>query len=276
MDTTTALAARRAPLEYWFLKFNVPGLAFLVDLIARPTGGEVRLSLWLDGRGRVIHAPGTADLTGDRPRVGASSIGAGASSGAAGGIEWDLRYELGPVWVDPGRVLRAMRVFKGAFDLELVSAPTTRFSGRVTVDGRVFTFDDVPGLVAHYWGARLPPRWHWFSVNTPSLDVDAIVSHSRLWGLPGPTVAAGYLYVDDRSKRRMIVSPLNGVVRASGLPGDVADLTAWSPSGRTRLRFSAPRAAFNDLGEGILQTLVGTLEIAGERHEGIAGIEIRG
>src|SRR5438477_4885166 len=99
MDTATALPARRAPLEYWFLKFNAPGLAFLADLIVRPAGAEVRLSLWAseDGRGRVIHAPGAAGLAGE-PRVGDSVIGATASTGAAGGVEWDLRYELGPVW----------------------------------------------------------------------------------------------------------------------------------------------------------------------------------
>ena len=271
MNTTTALAPRRAPLEYWFLKFNAPGLAFLADLIVRPTGAEVRLSFWVDGRGRVIHAPGATDLAGE-PRVGQSVIGANASTGAAGGVEWDLRYELGPVWVDPGRMARALR----PFDLELVSAPGTRFSGKVTVDGRAFTFDALPGLIAHYWGARLPRRWHWLSVNTSSLDVDAVVSHSRLWGLPGPTIAAGYLYLDDRTRSRTIVSPLNGLVRSSGVPGGDVDLVAWAPSGGTRLRFSAPRVAYNDLGEGILQTLVGTLDADGQHVEGVAGIEVRG
>ena len=269
MDTTTALAARHAPLEYWFLKFNAPGLAFLADLIVRPGGGEVRLSVWVDGRGRVIHEPGVPN--GDA-RVGESVIAANSSRGTAGGVEWDLHFEVGPVWVDPGRMTRALR----PFDLEIVSAPGTLFSGTVTVDGRAFTFDALPGLVAHYWGARLPRRWHWVSVNAPSFDVDAIVSHSRLWGLPGPTVSVSYLYLDDRTRRRTIVSPLNGLVRSSGVPGGDVDLMAWAPSGGTRLRFSAPRAAYNDLGEGIRQTLVGTLEIGRDRYDGIAGIEVRG
>ena len=42
------------------------------------------------------------------------------------------------------------------------------------------------------------------------------------------------------------------------------------------MRFGAPRAAFNDLGEGILQTLGGSLDFDGQQFEGIAGIEVRG
>jgi hypothetical protein len=49
---------RGAPLEYWFLKFNQGRLAFLVDFIIRRRQhqAEVRLSLWVDGTGRVEHA----------------------------------------------------------------------------------------------------------------------------------------------------------------------------------------------------------------------------
>ena len=49
---------REAPLEYWFLKFNQGRLAFLVDFIIRRRQhqAEVRLSLWVDGNGRVEHA----------------------------------------------------------------------------------------------------------------------------------------------------------------------------------------------------------------------------
>jgi hypothetical protein len=45
------LEARGAPIEYWFFKFNVDGLAFLVDFILRGDRdrGEVRISLWVDG-----------------------------------------------------------------------------------------------------------------------------------------------------------------------------------------------------------------------------------
>lgn len=271
MDTTTALAARQAPLEYWFLKLNTPELAFLADLIIRPAGAEVRLSVWVDGHGRVIRGSGTPDVSTAGARVGDSVLGTSASTGTSGCVSWDLRYEIGPVWVDPGRMVRALR----PFDMELVSAPGTRFTGRIVVDGRAYAVDATPGLIAHYWGKRLPRRWYWLSVNTPSLDIDVVVSHARLWSLPGPAIRAGYLYLDDRERRRSIVSPLNGLVRASGQPGGAVIVSAWAPAGNVRLRCAAPPAAFNDLGEGIRQTLIGDCEIGGQRISGVAGIETR-
>lgn len=50
-------ASREAPLEYWFGTFNAGDLGFLVDFIVRRrTGeGEVRVSLWVRGHGRVEH-----------------------------------------------------------------------------------------------------------------------------------------------------------------------------------------------------------------------------
>ena len=46
-----------AHLDYWFWKFHVGDLAFLVDLIVRRQTGlaEVRVSQWLRGVGRVVH-----------------------------------------------------------------------------------------------------------------------------------------------------------------------------------------------------------------------------
>jgi hypothetical protein len=271
MDATAALVARRASLEYWFLKLNVPGLAFLVDLIARPSDAEVRLSYWVDGRGHVVHEPfDRASADGATARVGESTLGLAASSGAAGSVEWRLRYAVGPRVVDPGQFTRLLR----PFDLELVSLPGTRFDGEVIVDGRRFAIEGAPGLVAHYWGARLPPRWHWVSVNTPDLDVDGVVSDSRIWGLP-VTMRAGYLYVAEGRRRRMVISPLTGLVRARQ-NGHELTMDAIAPRlGRVTARFGADPAKFNDLGMGISQTLVGDCEIAGRRIAGIAGIERR-
>lgn len=271
MDATTALAARHAPLEYWFLKLNVPGLAFLVDLIARPSDAEVRLSYWVDGRGHVVHEPfARASTDGATARVGENTLGLAASSGAAGTVEWRLRYVVGPRVVDPGQFTRLLR----PFDLELVSLPGTRFDGEVIVDGRRFAIDGAPGLVAHYWGARLPPHWHWVSVNTADLDVDGVVSDSRIWGSP-VTMRAGYLYVADGQHRRMVISPLTGLVRARE-HGHELTISATAPSmGRLTARFTADPAQRNDLGMGISQTLVGDCEIAGRRIAGTAGIERR-
>jgi len=49
---------RRGPLEYWFAKVAGGDLAFLVDWIIRRAIGraEVRVSLWMAGKGRVVRA----------------------------------------------------------------------------------------------------------------------------------------------------------------------------------------------------------------------------
>ena len=59
-----------AHLDYWFWKFHVGDLAFLVDLIVRRQTGlaEVRVSQWLRGVGRVVHDE-TQRLV-DEPRRG--------------------------------------------------------------------------------------------------------------------------------------------------------------------------------------------------------------
>jgi hypothetical protein len=102
------------------------------------------------------------------------------------------------------------------------------------------------------------------------------VSDSRLWGLPGPTMRAGYLYVADRQRQRLVISPLTGLVRARQSEGGLVVDAIAPRMGRVTARFRADPALFNDLGMGITQTLVGDCEIAGRRIEGVAGIERRG
>lgn len=269
---TDALHPRRARLEYWFLKFNVPGFAFLADLIVGPDGGEVRLSYWRGLHGRVIHErPDITTVRGTTVRIGECTLGPDSSAGVAGEVEWRLRYEAGPRLVDPGRFTHRIR----PFDMELLSVPGTQFHGEVFVGGERFAVDGAHGLLAHYWGDRLPPRWHWISVNTPDLDIDGAVIDSRVWGLPRVTLRAGYLYVAEHGRQRLVISPLTGLVRAKR-EGDALLMEAITP-GRERLaaRCTADQALFNDLGQGISQTLVGDCEIGGRRITGVAGIERR-
>jgi hypothetical protein len=51
-----------AALDYWFWKFHIGDLAFLVDVIIRRRTGtsETRVSYWLRGTGRVLHEPAAA------------------------------------------------------------------------------------------------------------------------------------------------------------------------------------------------------------------------
>jgi hypothetical protein len=86
---------------------------------------------------------------------------------------------------------------------------------------------------------------------------------------------AGYLYVAEGRRRRMVISPLTGLVRARQ-NGHELTMDAIAPRlGRVTARFGADPAKFNDLGMGISQTLVGDCEIAGHRIAGTAGIERR-
>jgi hypothetical protein len=88
--------SRGAPLEYWFLKFNSGPLAFLVDFIVRRRHhqAEVRLSLWVQGTGRVEHAYSSSWRTNPTTvAIAGCELSSGASHGAVADIEWQLGYE---------------------------------------------------------------------------------------------------------------------------------------------------------------------------------------
>ncbi len=270
----TPIAARGAPLEYWFVKLNAPGLAFLVDLIVRRRQGraEVRLSYWRAGAGTVTHEYSdrwTADANGIRTTN--ARITSDRCSGESMGVAWDLAIRLGPRWLDPGRPVAWLR----AADLQIVSSPASRFDGTIRIDGSEMPITGARGLVAHYWGRRLPDRWVWLSLNTEHRDVDALLARTRLWGLRWPQMEMGYLYAADPRHARLVISPLNGLVSGSVHDG-VVSLRARGIDGEVRVRARTPAAARNDLGEEITQTLLGDLEIDGENSVGIAGVETRG
>lgn len=253
------LATTGTPLEYWFIKLHAGDLAFLVDFIVRRerNEAEVRLSLWVRGAGRVERvltqdwqASGAAIVIGD------NTFGAGRTTGAVADIEWNLTYDAGPSRAAPSVPLLSRL---HPFDLELVSRPRAAFGGEVTVSGERFDVSGARGVVTHYWGRRLPDRWHWISVDGfagSDLALEAVVLKSRLWG-GRPAMSAGYLWIEEGGRQRTLVSPLNSVITVSGTPADFT-LTA-RPVGRPiRLRCSADRDHYNDLGEGIRQTLLGS------------------
>jgi hypothetical protein len=271
------LACRGAPLEYWFIKLHAGDLAFLVDFIVRRGTGEaeVRLSLWVRGRGRVEHHRATAwRAAKDQVVVGDCAFTASTSQGSVADIEWDVEYDGGRSRVAP-RVPGLSRLHP--FDLELTSRPRSRFGGHVTVAGERFDLSDAPGSVTHYWGRRLPDRWHWISANAfgdGDLVVEAVVMRTRFWGT-GPAMSAGYLWTGEAGREHTLVSPLNGIMSVSGEPHDFTVL-AHEPRGVTRLRCTAAPARYNDLGEGIHQTLLGTCAIVRSGlTDRCAGLEFR-
>ncbi len=256
------LASRDAPLEYWFIKLHAGDLAFLVDFIARRRVGdaEVRVSLWVRGSGHVAHhRTATSRVVRDRVGVEDCVLSASGSTGSVSNIEWDLQYDGGPSRVAPRvPLLSQLR----AFDMDLISRPRSVFSGHVTVAGEKFDLNDAAGSVTHYWGRRLADRWLWISANNfgdLDLVLEAVVMRTRFWGAR-PAMSAGYLWIGEAGRERMLISPLSGIMATSGKPYDYT-VVARSPGHTTRLRCTGSSEQYNDLGEGIHQTLLGTCAI---------------
>jgi hypothetical protein len=268
------LASRNAPLEYWFIKLHAGDLAFLVDYIIRRASGraEVRVSLWTGGRGRVARTYGDGRSSGADVFIGDDRFGPGRCQGSGPDVAWDLTYE-----VDPGRAAPTVPLLDGAFDMSLVSRPRTVFHGSVVVDGVRHEVVAAPGSVTHYWGRRLPERWHWISANGfagTDLALEGVLLRTRLWGRR-PALNAGYLWLSRDGRDRLLVSPLTGLMTVAGQRTDYT-LTARGPRTTTRLRCWAPPEAYNDLGEGIRQTLLGRCAVLGtDDLDARAGLEYR-
>jgi hypothetical protein len=187
-------------------------------------------------------------------------------------VAWDLRYEA-----EPGRAAPGVPLLDRAFDMSLVSRPRTVFDGYVVVTGERFEVRAVRGSVTHYWGRRLPDRWHWISATAfgdTDLTLEAVLLRTRLWGAR-PGMSVGYLWTAEGGRTHMVVSPLSGLITVAGPPTDYT-LTARGPRGTMRLACSAPPRAYNDLADGIRQTLLGRCEILGrDLVDSRAGLEFR-
>jgi hypothetical protein len=272
------LAVRGSPLEYWFFRLNTGSLAFLVDFIVRRSHGtgEVRVSVWVDGLGRVERLTTTSWRTeGERVDSAECMFGPKRSTGRVADVAWDLHQELGSSRIDP--IVPPIR-WLHPFDMEIASRPRATFSGHVTVGDRMFPCREVPGLVSHYWGKRLPDRWWWISANMfagNEVAVEALLARTRIWSTR-VAMNAGYLWIDQGGVHQLVIHPLNGMIRVEGSP-EAFTLTARR-LGRPSLvvRCSAPPNAYGDLGEGIKQTLLGTCLIDGVGEaKGTAGLEFR-
>jgi hypothetical protein len=270
-------APRAAGLEYWFIKFHAGALAFLVDFIARrPIGqAEVRVSLWVRGQPRTARTRTASwHATGRAVTIGDSQFAAARSVGRVEDIEWDLTYDAGA-----GRAAPAVPLLSRLhpFDMELISRPCARFSGHVIVGRERFDVADARGSLTHYWGRRLADEWHWISANCfgdTDLTVEAVAMRTRLWGRH-PTMAIGFLWTGEAGHEDIVISPLTGLITVAG-PVDDYELVARRPGRTTRLRCSARLDCYNDLDEGIHQTLHGSCLIVGRGlTDPQAGLEFR-
>ena len=81
--------------------------------------------------------------------------------------------------------------------------------------------------------------------------------------------------MQENGRERLSISPATALITASGTPTDFV-LVGHSLHGTVRMHCSAGAGDFNDLGEGIRQTLHGTCSMIGQgRSSTMAGIEYR-
>lgn len=260
-------------VDYRFFRVSAGEVSLIIDVIRRAgqPGIEIRASYWSgsqQGVARVHPAviPGPMDLP--APDAVGPLV---RSAGAVGEVSWDLAIRPGDLLVDPrGGPLRHLK----AFDVQIVSRPDALFQGWIDIGG-TRTHVDARGLLCHYWGRRLPESWSWVSVNVPGLIVDAVVGISRLWGLPWPRLPVGYVFVAAGGRQALRIGPLNSIVTTRGNAAAFT-ITASRPGERLRLDCRADAGSFNDLGEGIQQTLRGDTAIDGwAATVGRAGLEVR-
>lgn len=270
---------RGAPLEYWFVKLQAGDLSFLVDFIFRAgaDAAEVRISLWVRRKGRVVRS-GTVSgrARGTEVVIGESLFAANSSIGRAADVEWELSWEPGSVRIAPSIPVTGVL---HPLDLELISYPRLSITGQVRVSQEVFPVRNAAGTMTHYWGRRLPDAWRWVSAAGPDgagTAVEAVLMRTRLWGR-APAMAAGYLWTagEKRQAGNLLVSPVSGLLNTAG-PGTDFVLTGRSLRRTVRLSCRAAPEDFNDLGEGIRQTLQGTCTLAGDSPAMTgAGLEYR-
>jgi hypothetical protein len=274
---------RGAPLEYWFLKVRSGELSFLVDWIIRrgQQEAEVRVSLFVRGQGRVLRSTSSTWWDhGSTVDVAGCRISPRAATGEVDDVRWDLACDAGTAQLDP--VPRPAKLLR-PFDLQLAARPRAHFIGTVEVAGETFALANARGTLSHYWGRRLPDSWVWVSADTLGEGgaeghgvVEAALIRTRLWGAARTSLVGGYLMVEGGGRRTQIMAPTYGRLAATGT-GTSFEIRARSRGRDVRLTATAPTSAYNDLGEGIQQTLLGDVTVHGwGSSHGSSGLEYRG
>jgi hypothetical protein len=134
-------------------------------------------------------------------------------------------------------------------------------------------------MISHYWGRQLAPEWWWVSANQfdrQGVAVECTVLRSGLWGIPLGLPLA-YLYLKEGDERELVLSP-PATVRVIGSPErfEIHVRRFWGDT----ITLIAVGRDYGDLGDDIINTLVGDLEILKggrviARAQGTAGLERR-
>lgn len=262
-----------AALEYWFFKVNAGSVALLVDWIARRRRNEYMLRVSL-------HSPRQRAVLFDKlpaPMLeGQNFITTQRTVGHLGDVAWDLDIDCDNERIEPdifpARLLQIT-------DLTLASAPRAAFTGQIRHGPLRVELDHAPGMIAHYWGRQLAREWWWVSANQfdqEDIAVECVVSRSSLWGLP-VRLPLAYLYLRRGNARKLIMSP-PAIAQAKGTPEKFE--IQFRPFAAESITLRAQGREYGDLGDGIVNTLVGDLDIwEGSqliaRAEGTAGLERR-
>lgn len=263
-----------AALEYWFFKVNAGPLALLVDWIARRRANE----LWLRAS---IHSPHKREVLLDKRPSSTTPEPMGLNPehtvGQVGEISWELNIDYGDELISPD-------IFPAALlrmtDLALVSAPLATFTGQIRHGAQRVELQRTPGLVSHYWGRQLAAEWWWVSANQfdqNGVAVESAIFRSGLWGIP-VRMPLAYLYLRLPTRRQLIISP-PALAQVKGSPESFE--VKFQPLGVEPIILRASGRDYGDLGDGIINTLTGELDIyQGNRliaqAKGTAGLERRG
>lgn len=260
----------RAALEYWFFKVNAGNIALLVDWIARRGEYVLRVSIHSPYKREVLFHPLKTFPDSNnylRPEH---------TQGQVGEVTWNLAIDLNDNWITPdlfpAKLLRIP-------DMTLTSAPLATFTGWIRHGSEVVKFQEARGLVSQYWGRQLPPEWWWVSANQfeqPGFAVECMVIRTRLWGTPIEFPFA-YCYLSQPHDQELVIAPFR-LAKVKGSPErfeiEIRRL------GRDSIFLTATGRDYTDLGDNIMNTLVGDLEVReGNRllakAIGTAGLERR-
>lgn len=248
-------------------------VALLVDWIARRRIEEfwLRVSIHLPGRHEVLFEKQTSFMTKEH-----NFLSTQRTVGQLDEVAWELEIEPGQEWIAPD--IFPARLLHMA-DLSLVSAPLATFSGWIRYGEQHYELRRARGMLSHYWGRQLPPEWWWVSANQfdhSEVAVECTVFRSSLWGIPVKLPLA-YLYLRQPSRRQLVMAPLH-LARVKGSPEKFE--IQIQRLGASQITLTGAGRDYGDLGDDIINTLVGDLEIweGGKliaRAEGTAGIERR-
>lgn len=261
-----------AALEYWFFKVNHGSTALLVDWIIRRKSNEkiLRVSIHSPYKREVIFESLPSVMTED------NFLKATQTKGTCGAVSWDLAIDMGNKWIVPD--IFPNRLTKMT-DIVLDSAPLARFSGWIRHGSEEISFQNVAGMVSQYWGRSLAPEWWWLSVNQfeqEGYSLEASIFRSRLWGLP-ISLPLAYLYLRQPEKEALTMLPF-GLAQVKGTPESFE--ATFRRIGAAALRLVCKGRDYGDLGDNIINTLVGDMQIwEGDKllaeAKGTAGLERR-